>query len=1010
MSCTLCQLVLPQGALGCAYCVSPPARAEGSPDALRLVTVVVARLVELAALVEADPQRAADLSRDVEAAWLEHGGRPQHDEEEMSLEEVVVSFADDGLVGDIVSHALAAAAQARAQVRRDAAHVWRAAAVALELRVGMATGYAIVRQPDTPAARVMAGPAFALARRLAAAAGPDDILLDEASSRALGKAVVLIEEDPLDADGPLSIPVARVDVETLPRFRPRRRRSSRLRSDLVGRDRELVAVRSVFEDATENSSLRRVVVTGAAGSGRSRFLREVVDTLRGSYTELRVAEAALSRRGAATEPFELLRDLVSSLLGVGSSHQDPEAAGRQLDELTMHEPRLADRYLRARLLMLAGVDSAGDRDVDPEHAEELTQAAVAALLAAAAGAGPLLIVLDDLDDATQAELRSLARIGLTLRERPALMLAGAEDRPESWAEVDETVVMDRLSAEAVRVLVDRLLGRRDALPRAVTEEILTFTGGQPLFVEEMVAALIDAALLEEDAATGSWQLRSGGIPSGFPRTLAGLLAARLDQMPDGDAEVLRLAAIAGERFWLGQIDDLAGRRTALVLRRLEERGWIARCYDDPLDNQVGYRFSHEATRGIVRAEIPAESAAALHVRVARWLAVHAGERFEAWLPAIAWHFGEAGDAAHAASYHQQAGEWALERGDLGLARGQLGRAHRLAPDRQAKMQAALDLGEAHLRGFHYSRCEAALAPVLAWAEERHDPRDVLKCLVLLAGAASGLREFERARRLVERGLELARSLGAVPEEATLLLESSRSSLSHGDEAACLEAIDRCRAIREELGDPLGLAWAAIQRGRCLLQSGALDDAVAAYRVARDLAASLAHELLDARAVLGLGWVRLAQGDHSAAGLLFAEVMPVFSSLGLDRLAVRAAIGRSLVALEEQRWADAANASSDALAGCENRSDALLVALSQATVGHVYGAVEVGRHRMKARQLSRDGAPRLYRGLIALFAAEYLVATASDDEALAAAAVVARETLAPFAHVTFGQRALALPAA
>src|SRR5262249_27994883 len=80
-----------------------------------------------------------------------------------------------------------------------------------------------------------------------------------------------------------------------------------------------------------------------------------------------------------------------------------------------------------------------------------------------------------------------------------------------------------------------------ALPKPWVDEIVRRADGIPLFVEEVTRVLMDAD------ATGSIADASEP-PAIIPSTLRDLLTARLDGLPDGVKDTVRLAAVLGREF------------------------------------------------------------------------------------------------------------------------------------------------------------------------------------------------------------------------------------------------------------------------------------------------------------------------------------------------------------------------------------------------------------------------------------------------------------------------------
>ena len=72
--------------------------------------------------------------------------------------------------------------------------------------------------------------------------------------------------------------------------------------------------------------------------------------------------------------------------------------------------------------------------------------------------------------------------------------------------------------------------------------------GNPLFLEELIRALIDAGVVSRDKAGGKWRIKpvKGKVP--IPDTLRTLIAASVDRLDEDIKDVLRAASVIGRSF------------------------------------------------------------------------------------------------------------------------------------------------------------------------------------------------------------------------------------------------------------------------------------------------------------------------------------------------------------------------------------------------------------------------------------------------------------------------------
>src|SRR5947209_16673482 len=119
------------------------------------------------------------------------------------------------------------------------------------------------------------------------------------------------------------------------------------------------------------------------------------------------------------------------------------------------------------------------------------------------------------------------------------------------------------------------------LPAEVTEEIVFKTDGNPLFVEELTKAVLEAGILVEDAE--GYRLDGPLPPLAIPATLHDSLMARLDRLAPVK-EIGQIGAAIGREFPYSLLHALVGmdeRALKDALVRLEDAELVFRRGDPP---------------------------------------------------------------------------------------------------------------------------------------------------------------------------------------------------------------------------------------------------------------------------------------------------------------------------------------------------------------------------------------------------------------------------------------------
>ena len=424
--------------------------------------------------------------------------------------------------------------------------------------IGVATGEVVAGTEE----RLATGDAVNVAARLQQAAQPGEALVGEETLALVGRGIDVEAVEPLALKGkaePVPAFLLRaVHDEVEPRPEPR----------FVGRERELAAIHAAWERALAERRCELVTIVGEAGVGKSRLVAEALPSF-----DARVVQGRCLPYGEGITYWpvvEILKQLRAS--------PSDEAAAAAIGSLL------------------------GETDV-ATSAEEIAWA-VRKLLEEQA---PLIAVFDDIQWGEETFLDLLEHVALLSSGAPILLLAMA--RPELTERRAEWPVMLRLEplgpAEADELIPQGISGRLRA-------EIARAAGGNPLFVEEMVAVAGDA-----------------GGEVVVPPTLQALLATRLDQLDSAERTVLERGAVEGEVFHRGSVQALTEEESQVTprLASLVRKGLI-RPQKPQLAGEDGFRFRHLLIRDAAYAGLPKAIRADLHQRFAAWLEDRASDFVE----------------------------------------------------------------------------------------------------------------------------------------------------------------------------------------------------------------------------------------------------------------------------------------------------------------------------------------------------------------------------------------------
>jgi tetratricopeptide (TPR) repeat protein len=599
-------------------------------------------------------------------------------------------------------------------------------------------------------------------------------------------------------------------------------------SPLVGRGRELHLLTDAFDRAVADRAGQLVTMLGAAGVGKSRLVQEFRNRIDGRATFL-VGRCLSYGEGITYWP---LADALRAVIAVDDDK--PVESWRQgLVALMAGQPQA--EAIVDQVVGLIGVGEAGGG----------TDAfwAVRRLLEGLARRRPLVLAVDDLHWATPTFLDLVEHVADWTRDAPILLVCLA--RPElidarpGWAGGKmnaTTFLLEPLDEASIDQHLAHLLGK-DAAATSLPRRIASAAEGNPLFVEELVAMLVERGELVDEADGALLQAEPSELA--VPPTIEALMAARLDQLAPTERDVLERASVIGKQFGVGEVarlsDDAGAVSIRATLMAMVRRDLLRPDPEVTLplgDDDEAFRFRHQLIRDAAYAGMSKAERSRLHERYASLLEELPPERLGQLDEVIGYHLEQAhvlratlrrepDTASRAASHLRAAGVRAADRADFAAASNLLARAERLLPPADPQRIACLPpLANALSALGRFEEAQAAVSEAIGATETGSDPATRVRALCLRA--------------------ELARTKGATAAEMRTDVE---------------EAL----AIAEQTGDPTQLSRAHGALGGLALDAGRLREARRELELSVEAAYRAGDSQLEGamRANLGLAvWMSL----------------------------------------------------------------------------------------------------------------------------------------------------------
>ena len=852
IQCARCGVQNPPGARFCADCGSPLGEVAPPQEERKLVSILFVDLVGSTARADkADPEDVRDVlqiyHREAKQCVEQYGGVL----EKFIGDAVMAVFGAPVAHGDDAERAVRAGLRVLEGIDRlNVEHGFDLAA-----RAAVNTGEALVSVEHARSGGALAtGDVVNTASRLQNAAPPGRVIVGAETHRATRHVIRYEELDAVDAKGKSEAVAAWLAVEAA--LAPAERPLGATR--LVGRERELELLRSVWSRALDESRPHLVTLVGPPGIGKSRLCREIDSIVAASGGRiLRGRCLPYEEKGG----YQAFSRIVYDTSGILESDA-PTAARAKLEAcvgevVAREEAADTHRYL-SLLLGLAPDDEARSR--------LFLFFAARRFIECVALKQPTVFVFEDVHWADGSELDLLTYLAQHVREAPALLVATA--RPElldahpTWGAglaAQTTIPLEPLGDDAAQALAQSLVDSLEASGSIDPARLVDIAGGNPLFLEELTASVAE--------------LGDGGQ---LPVTVREAIAARIDATPPGVRDALLSAAVIGKTFWRGVLAAVGGTEDVDdVLHVLEARDFVRRDPSSQLAGDVQYTFKHMLIREVAYSTVPRAARRERHAAVARYMEEKLAE--ESLSTILAYHWREANEPARAVPYllaaaHAARRSWAkaaavelyskaleLEEDDGSKRQIRLQRAQALVElqdyelagtefqdllselEGAEKLEALIWLGLATVWSEREADTIATAEEALALAEELADQSSTAAATALMSQGlamrgADG--DVDRAVQLGDRALELWVPGSRPYELANHLHLHADTKYWVGEYSSSVELSRRSRQLASEVHSPEGLLRGGGFEALALAGLGRHEEAIAIWeemlKVARDL--------------------------------------------------------------------------------------------------------------------------------------------------------------------------------
>jgi class 3 adenylate cyclase/tetratricopeptide (TPR) repeat protein len=424
----------------------------------------------------------------------------------------------------------------------------------------------------------------------------------------------------------------------------------------VNREKEIEALKEAFEKAQSGHG-QVVGIVGEAGVGKSRLLfelRRMLPEERHTYLEGR----CLHYVGAM--PYLPILDILRVYFNIEEGERELSIKLKIRDKIMQLDEKLKDILPPLHEVLSLKVDNKEYINLEPSLKREKTFEAIRNLLVRESQNRTLIFAIEDAQwiDSTSQEFLSYfidwlpnARVLLIILYRPGLL--------HEWGSKSyyQQIGLAQFSSRDSKKLLQRVLKDGDATPE-LKEVIVSKAGGNALFVEELIRALVENGSIKK--TDHEYVLSRKASEVQVPDTIQGIIAARIDRLDLNLKQTLQIASVIGRDFPFRLLRNtmVMGDELKSYLLTLQDLEFI---YEKSLFPELEYTFKHMLTQEVVYNTLLTKKRKGIHEKTGRAIEQLYSDHLEDFYEMLAHHYSRSDNYQKGYEYLKLSGDKAARK-------------------------------------------------------------------------------------------------------------------------------------------------------------------------------------------------------------------------------------------------------------------------------------------------------------------------------------------------------------
>ena len=498
---------------------------------------------------------------------------------------------------------------------------------------------------------------------------------------------------------------------------------------------------------------------------------------------------------------------------------------------------------------------------------------------------PLVLFIDDIHWADKGTLQMFSFLAASISDSRIMIctthrsdeLRGAEGAEHPLQEIIDNLINEKryigmelqpLEKEDLSRMVGNILGKEE-IPDKLCDALYDETGGNPLFVEEVLSSLIEDGVLEHGLQ--NWDDSMDIISFTIPSTIVDVLERRIANLSAMAKRVLRYASVAGNEIELELLFDVCDMGEEDILDSIEELMDAGILFETTKDDRIFLTFTRKHAPALISERLSRSRNLIIHRRLGYAMEKLYKDSEDGHVYSLARHFLEGHVYDKAYTYLVKAAEGSMMR---------------LALEKALNYYlSALNVLSQHLD------TEAHKEDIM------HLSRSIGKLLM-------GESRWEEAEGHFQRGLYLARELGDRTYLSLFERGVADAVRQLGNYAEAENLYDSSLEISLELEDKKGIAEANRGLGYIHWRKGEFRDAISHYNEAISSAMQANDTQLMAQIFIELGNTYNQRGDLDKALDYYNRSMETLREFGNYQELARALNNAGDIYLRRGEWDNA----------------------------------------------------------------------------------------------------------